>query len=325
MRRPTTVTLRQRVFLTLLPLIALVVGLGGAGTALLRHLGGLTDEILRENYASVVAMERLNESLERIDSSFQFALAGQAASAVAQYDASWKSYRESLGIEQNNVTLPREREAVEKLTALTARYRAQGDAFYARAPGDLQHQRDYFEREGLLDVFKGIKSASGEIREMNEANMEAASRRAKTTAARSVTGLAAGVVAAIVLGIFLTWNTSRSLVAPIKALTKSAVGISEGNLEQSASYAAHDELGALANAFNHMVDQLRASRRSVERRTAELRQAEEKYRSIFENAVEGIFQSTPDGRYLTVNRALAKMLGYASGQELMESIRHIGE
>ena len=135
MRRPTTLTLRQRVFLTLLPLVALVLGLGGAGTALLRHLGGLTDEILRENYASVVAMERLNESLERIDSSFQFALAGQTARAAAQYEANWKSYRESLGVEQGNITLPGEREAVERLTALTARYRAQGDAFYARAAG----------------------------------------------------------------------------------------------------------------------------------------------------------------------------------------------
>jgi len=48
------------------------------------------------------------------------------------------------------------------------------------------------------------------------------------------------------------------------------------------------------------------------------------YRSIYENAIEGIFQSTPDGRYLSANPALAFMLGYNSPEELISSIRDIG-
>jgi len=55
-----------------------------------------------------------------------------------------------------------------------------------------------------------------------------------------------------------------------------------------------------------------------------LRKAEEKYRSIFENAQEGIFQTTPGGRYLSVNHALAAMLGYASPEELMSSVTDVG-
>ena len=47
-----------------------------------------------------------------------------------------------------------------------------------------------------------------------------------------------------------------------------------------------------------------------------LRQAEEKYHSIFEHAIEGIFQTTPDGQYITANPALARMLGYDSPEEL---------
>lgn len=65
----------------------------------------------------------------------------------------------------------------------------------------------------------------------------------------------------------------------------------------------------------------------TERRQAEeeRRQAEEKYRRIFENAVEGIFQSTIDGTYLTANPALAHMFGYATPEELLEGISDIGE
>jgi PAS domain S-box-containing protein len=54
-----------------------------------------------------------------------------------------------------------------------------------------------------------------------------------------------------------------------------------------------------------------------------LRESEQKYRSIIENAVEGVFQSTPDGRFLGVNPALAAMCGYSSPQEMMSDVRDI--
>lgn len=62
--------------------------------------------------------------------------------------------------------------------------------------------------------------------------------------------------------------------------------------------------------------QIRQARQDAE--TA-LRQAEEKYRSIFEHAIEGIFQLTPVGELLTANPALARMWGYPSVEELRAS------
>jgi PAS domain S-box-containing protein len=55
-----------------------------------------------------------------------------------------------------------------------------------------------------------------------------------------------------------------------------------------------------------------------------LRDAEARYRSIFENATEGIFRSTPEGRVLIANPALARMFGYPSPQEMMSSVADIG-
>jgi PAS domain S-box-containing protein len=59
------------------------------------------------------------------------------------------------------------------------------------------------------------------------------------------------------------------------------------------------------------------------RDVAQLQDAEAKYRGIFENAVEGIYQSTPDGRYIAVNPAMARMYGYATPEELMHSVSDI--
>jgi len=57
--------------------------------------------------------------------------------------------------------------------------------------------------------------------------------------------------------------------------------------------------------------------------TEALRQAEAKYRSIFENAVEGLYQSTPAGRFVTVNPAMARIFGYASPEEMMHGVTDI--
>lgn len=56
---------------------------------------------------------------------------------------------------------------------------------------------------------------------------------------------------------------------------------------------------------------------------ADLFKAEEKYRSIFMNAVEGIFQTTREGRYLNVNPALTRIYGYDSTEELVASLTDI--
>ena len=55
----------------------------------------------------------------------------------------------------------------------------------------------------------------------------------------------------------------------------------------------------------------------VRERTAALADAESRYRSIFENAVEGIYQSLPRGGFLSVNPALARLLGYASPETML--------
>ncbi len=55
-----------------------------------------------------------------------------------------------------------------------------------------------------------------------------------------------------------------------------------------------------------------------------LRQSEEKYRTIFNQAVEGIYQATPEGRFLHANTALSHLLGYDSPGSLMESVKDIG-
>lgn len=73
----------------------------------------------------------------------------------------------------------------------------------------------------------------------------------------------------------------------------------------------NDDLEKLNQEQAHLIDSLK--------------QAEDKYRRIFESALEGIFQSTPDGKYISANPALARIYGYDSPEDLMNSIMNIEE
>src|ERR1700732_2259549 len=68
-----------------------------------------------------------------------------------------------------------------------------------------------------------------------------------------------------------------------------------------------------------MNDQVKKTEETLEA----LRRAEQKYRSIFEHCLEGIFQTTPEGKYISANPALARMYGYDSPEELIEDLTDI--
>lgn len=125
----------------------------------------------------------------------------------------------------------------------------------------------------------------------------------------------AGCAIAVCAGLLclaVMWRITR----PIRRMTEVAQTITKGDFSQVVPVVSGDEIGILAQTFNRMSDELR-------RFTVEIRQSEEKYRGIVENALEGVYQSSLEGRFLSANPAMAHILGYASPQELITSITDI--
>jgi PAS domain S-box-containing protein len=72
-----------------------------------------------------------------------------------------------------------------------------------------------------------------------------------------------------------------------------------------------------------LTEALFRSNRALKTELTERKLAEEKYRTIIENSIDGIFQTTSDGRFLSVNAAMIQMYGYTSAQEMINSINDI--
>lgn len=131
--------------------------------------------------------------------------------------------------------------------------------------------------------------------------------------------------AALTLAIAIGILTSRWVTQPILRVSRASDELAKGDLNQQVSESPIVEIDTLANSFNSMAGQLKDSFTSLEQKNEKLRIAEENFRSIFENALEGIFQSSPEGRFISINPALAKIYGYDSPDDAIKSITNISE
>ncbi len=137
-------------------------------------------------------------------------------------------------------------------------------------------------------------------------------------------------VAALLLVAYLWIAFYASVMRTVSRLREASERMIGGSIDHVVTLETRDELGQVATSFNNIAIRLReewvqAREESGRAKAAEgaLREAEARYRTIFENAIEGIFQTTPAGRYLSANPALARIYGYASVEELHASFTNI--
>ncbi len=140
------------------------------------------------------------------------------------------------------------------------------------------------------------------------------------------TALLSFVAIAVAVGLGL--YTSYRIVKAVRRLGWASQAIAAGQLDHNTIIPSRiREMYGLGVIFNQMAEQLRSAFENLEirvaERTASLQQAEEKYRSIFENASDGIYQTTPEGQYSNANLALARLYGYGSPEALMAEIKNI--
>lgn len=130
----------------------------------------------------------------------------------------------------------------------------------------------------------------------------------------------------LVLVAYVYAGFYRAVMTTVSRLDQAARRMAEGDLSAMAPLAvqSRDELARVVGAFNAVAAQMVREWRQAQDENARAIEAERKYRAIFENAVEGIYQTTPEGRYLSANPALARLYGYTSPEDLIASLTRIG-
>ncbi|MFN2443264.1 MAG: putative bifunctional diguanylate cyclase/phosphodiesterase, partial [Thermoanaerobaculia bacterium] len=164
----------------------------------------------------------------------------------------------------------------------------------------------------IADVYLGFS--------MHRVEQEAA-------AARRTAGLLGLGISA--LGFAVAFALGNFLANPIRRIARTTERIAAGARGQRAAVEGDDEIGQLAVSFNAMVQKWEDARTElessnqrledrVERRTAQLQDSEEKYRTLIERNLAGVYIARFDGTLKNANLACARMFGFESVADLLE-------
>ncbi len=212
--------LRTKLVLGFVGLLAILIAVGVESITLLSQLGGSIDVILRENYKSVIACERMKESLERMDSGALFALAGHAPQGSALAREHRPRFEAALETELGNITLPGEGERAERLRRLFAAYTPVLDRVLDPQVPLEERRALYFQK--LFPTFQQIKGTSDEILQMNQQNMVAANDQARTLASRAGRRMAILLLLGTALAGICIAFLFGSVLVPLERLTRAS-------------------------------------------------------------------------------------------------------
>ena len=295
-------TLRAKILLAQTPLagalvlIAVLSGVTGAA------LGRNVASILQDNYRSVLAAERMKESLERIDSAAMFVVAGERGRGMAQAQQNFPRFEAELLVQQGNITERGELEATAVLRRSWNAYRAAFDRFIG-AEDHAALETSYFET--MNPLFVSTKNAADRILDLNQDAMVQKRDQARRSAKRFNAVMLATALVASLIGLVASTVLTRRILSPLSVLGQTARRLGEGDMEVRAKVSRQDEIGTLAHDFNLMADRLAQYRHSS---LGELLQAQQQAQAAIDSLPDPILIFDLEGHLLSANRAAERIL-----------------
>jgi len=281
-----------------------LVLLGVASTRVIAFLGSNAELILRDNYRSVLAAERVKEAAQQLDHAALFLSAGRGQAGP---DAAARGRLETaLQEQEGNVTEPGEPVATAELRRRWSAYATALDRL-AAAPA-AGRQAIYLEE--ARPAFLALERSAGEILEINQEAMVRKSERAQREAQRTGDVVVGVTAAVLLLGVFVASALTARILRPLSVLSQSVRRIGEGDLDARARVVGKDEIAELAREFNTMADRLGHYRKSS---LGELLQAQQASQAAIDSLPDPVVVLDAGGGLLNVNAAGETTLRIAQG------------
>lgn len=287
----------------------LALALVALGVFAIRSIGFLEDSaqaILAQNYRSVLAAQRMRETLERIDDDAYFAATGHPEHG-SDHAAEQRRFESELRVEEGNVTEPGEGPLVTALREQWLSYQEHLAECLA-LPAGHSAQACYFRE--LRPRFDALRALAQRVLALNQDAMALKGERARREAQRVGTAMASAVAAALALGLFLSaWLATRAL-RPLAALGQSVEQFGRGDFAVRAPLRGGAEIAQLAGIFNAMADRISEYRKSS---LGEMLQAQLAAQSTLDSLTDPVLVFAPSGNVLSANRAAEELIAAGDG------------
>lgn len=282
----------------------------------------LADKIELEAFPAVRLSNELNSLTMQMRHIFQTAIVLQDADMILEAD----QLRDRVLALEDSVRqlLPDQSRLIYETHEAFIRYFDLARSLTMQFIASDLHEELYPKVAEMNGRYEKLTSLHIELGNRLESGMELAFENARQSRVVSQRNMRLAIILCLSMLVFITIGLISSVLRPLRRITAVTKSIAHGRLDAVLDYESTDELGRLADSVRRMQQALIADIAERERVETALRESEERYRGIFEHATAGIIRSTPEGRVITANPALVKMLGYDSDDQAKETVTDIG-
>jgi signal transduction histidine kinase len=309
--------LYRKLLLAQAPLALALLIMGVVSIFVISFLGSHSQTILKDNYRSVLAAQRMKEAIERMDSGALFVVAGERQKGIEQAEKNRPVFEAELKVQEGNITEAGEKEFTEGLRKAWMDYQAKFDRLQKSATPDEARQLYFSELEA---AFYKVKGAADEILAINQDAMVRKSDAVRRTAERMNTITLAVALIALALGLFVSSLLTRRMLQPLSALSEATHRIGEGNFDTRAHVRGNDELAQLAHDFNAMAGRLAEYRKSS---LGDLLQAHLSMQAAIDSLPDPVVIFSVEGNLQNVNQAAETLLGLKTDAGSKEPLKNI--
>jgi two-component system, NtrC family, sensor histidine kinase KinB len=222
----------------------------------LYRLGQAGEAILQDNYRSILAAENMVAAIERQDSSTLTFLLGYDTDAEMAFRANEVEFLTWLSRAKDNITIATEPAILADIETAYTAYLVAFAELTRLEQTDPQAATSYYLEE-VWPRFQETRAASNALRDVNQADMVAASDQARRLSIQAIWSmvLIGGITA--VFGLTFGFILSRHLVRPLEEMAVATDQVAAGRYDVSLPTQAQDEIGHLARKIVEMSQALK--------------------------------------------------------------------
>ncbi|OHB68937.1 MAG: hypothetical protein A2V70_09645, partial [Planctomycetes bacterium RBG_13_63_9] len=278
------------------------------GLVNLLRLGQASDAILRDNYRSILAAEKMRGAIQQQQAATVLLLVKTDRPLIQQLSGTQQQFLLNLAKAKDNITIPGEAEVLEELEREYDEY-AYHFTQYTHFPRTDNDEALAYYQGHLQPRVEAIERGCDRLLELNQKTMEAGSRRAQQVAHTAVWSMLVVGCGAILIGIVFSLVLSTRVTRPVRELVEATNRVASGDYDVVVTGRSSNEFADLADHFNTMVAKLQAFH---ELRVSEILDEKKKTEAILQTVDDGIFVVDGQRKVVSLNRAAVAALGLSS-------------
>ncbi len=294
-------TLREKLLLAQLPLAVSLLILGVLSRRVVSSLEFNSQEILQDNYLSVLAAQRMRDSADAMARAALHRASGVPSAEHASTSSLSTVFERELKFQEGNITERGEREATEQLRAAWTRFeRAESDL---KAPGPNSVSAYFTSVEPALVALEAL---TAEVVTINQDAMLRKSDRARHRSETISSVMLAATIAVFAFGFLTSIYFTNRVTRPLAVLAQAVRRVGQGDLEARARLPGKDEVAQVATEFNVMAQRLSEYRSSS---LGEMLQTQHSSQAAIDSLPDPVLVFQLDGGLLSANQAAASLFG----------------